>query len=203
VFHEEILNTTREGHAMTVRSPAPLLLAAACLLATNAQAAETKVPVVFSGGHETDPQDRGRPVVLVAGALGVKPEVFREAFRGVTPSKNGPPSGAEARRNKQALLKVLAPLGVTNERLDEVSDHYRYHPQAGELWPTTPAQAVATIENGAIQRIELVNAGAGYSSLPKMTVKGFETTPLEATLLFDKDFKKNGSLKSITVSRTR
>jgi hypothetical protein len=44
------------------------------------QAAEAKVPVTFSGGHETDPQDRGRPVVLVAGALGVKPEVFRKAF---------------------------------------------------------------------------------------------------------------------------
>ena len=29
----------------------------------------TQVPLVFSGGHETDPRDHGRPVVLVAGAL--------------------------------------------------------------------------------------------------------------------------------------
>jgi hypothetical protein len=166
----------------------------------TASAAETKVPVTFSGGHETDPQDKGRPVVLVAGALGVKPEVFRQAFSGVTPSKNGPPTGAEARRNKEALMKVLAPHGITNDRLDEVSDHYRYRPQAGELWPTTEAKAVAIVEDGAIKRIEITSAGAGYSSIPKMTVRGFESTKLEAVLQFDKDFKKNGSLKSIAVA---
>src|SRR5690349_14821832 len=70
-------------------------------------AAETRLPVTFSGGHETDSRDHGRPVVLVAGALGIKPEVFREAFSGVRPAKNGKPSGEEARRNKEALMKVL------------------------------------------------------------------------------------------------
>jgi hypothetical protein len=182
------------------RLPAILFLAAATLLSTAARAAETKVPVAFSGGHETDPQDKGRPVVLVAGALGVKSEVFRQAFSGVTPSKNGPPTGAEARKNKEALMKVLAPHGITNHRLDEVSNQYRYRPQAGELWPTTEAKAVAIIEDGAIKRIEITSAGAGYSSVPKMTVKGFESTKFEAKLLFDKDFKKNGSLKSIAVA---
>jgi hypothetical protein len=33
----------------------------------------TRVPVVFSGGHGTDPQDGGRPVVLIAAALGSSP----------------------------------------------------------------------------------------------------------------------------------
>src|SRR5436190_8396245 len=88
-----------------------------------------KVPVTFSGGHDTDPQDRGRPVVLVAAALGVKPEVFREAFRGVTPARGGKPTPEQARSNKEALLKVLKPYGITNERLDEVSDYYRYRPE--------------------------------------------------------------------------
>src|SRR6185503_1032034 len=104
------------------------------------------LPITFTGGHDTDPRDRGRPVVLVAAGLGVKPEVFREAFSGVTPSKNGPPSGAQARQNKAALLKVLGPLGVTNERLDEVSDFYRYQPQRGDLWRHTPAKAFAILE---------------------------------------------------------
>jgi len=73
------------------------------------QAAETKVPVTFSGGHDTDPKDHGRPVVLVAAGLGVKPEVFRKAFSGVTPARGRGPTGEEARRNKEALMKVLGP----------------------------------------------------------------------------------------------
>jgi hypothetical protein len=165
-----------------------------------ARAAEEKVPVTISGGHETDRSDGGRPVVLIAGALGVKPEVFREAFRGVTPARDGRPSGAEARRNKEALLKVLGPHGITNERLDEVSDYYRYRPQAGELWPTGEAQAVAIVENGVVKRIEVIKGGSGYSSIPKMTIKGYESTKLDGTLGFDKDFKKNGTLKTVVVA---
>ena len=61
-----------------------LSLAAAAVRVANG-ADEMKIPLTFSGGHDTDPQDHGRPVVLVAAGLGVKPEVFREAFRGVTP----------------------------------------------------------------------------------------------------------------------
>ena len=105
-----------------------MLSVAACAVAPYLHAAETTVPVTFSGGHETDPQDHGRPVGLVAAALGVKPEVFRQAFSGVTPAKNGKPSPEEAQRNKAALMKVLGPYGVTNERLDEVSNYYRYQP---------------------------------------------------------------------------
>src|SRR4051794_23144238 len=92
------------------------------------QSAETKA-LIFSGGHDTDPRDHGRPVVLIAAALGVKTEVFREAFSGVTPAGDRRPTGDEARRNKAALMKVLQPLGITNERLDEVSNYYRYQPQ--------------------------------------------------------------------------
>jgi hypothetical protein len=71
--------------------------------------------------------------VLIAAALGVKPEEFRQAFSGVTPAKGRGPTAEEARRNKDALMRVLGPLGVTNDRLDEASDYYRYRPQAGEL----------------------------------------------------------------------
>src|SRR5262245_38839813 len=108
-----------------------LMLAAVAGCARSLLAEDMKVPVTFSGGHDTDKRDGGRPVVLVAAGLGVSPDVFRKAFRGVTPAKGGPPTGEQARRNKQALLKVLGPLGVTNDRLDEVSDYYRYRPEKG------------------------------------------------------------------------
>lgn len=163
-------------------------------------AAETKVPVSFSGGHETDPEDRGRPVVLVAAALGVKPEVFREAFSGVTPARDGGPSPEQARRNKQALMKVLRPHGVTNERLDEVSNFYRYRRDRGEFWPTTPAKAHAVIEDGKVKRIEVTEPGAGYSSPPKATLQGLEGVRLETSLRFSKDLKTNGSIGSIKVA---
>jgi hypothetical protein len=165
----------------------------------SACAKEMSVPVTLSGGHETDPQDHGRPVALVAGALRVAPEVFREAFKGVTPSRNGPPSPAEARRNKQALMKVLGPHQVTNERLDEVSNHYRYRPQAGEMWPTTPAKAHAIVEDGKIKSIVVDESGSGYNSPPRAKVQGMAETQLDVSLDFGDDFAKNGSIRSITI----
>jgi hypothetical protein len=56
------------------------------LVAGEPPAGVTKVPVVFSGGHDTVVVDRGRPVVLIAAALGVPDEVFREAFSHVRPA---------------------------------------------------------------------------------------------------------------------
>jgi hypothetical protein len=158
------------------------------------EAAETKVPVSFSGGHEIGRNDLGRPVALIAAALGVKPEVFREAFSGVTPARGRGPSRDEARKNKAALMKVLAPQGVTNERLDEVSDYYRYQPQRGELWPTTPAKAYAIVEEGKIKRIVVTEPGSGYCSTPEATVKDFPDLALKMTIAFSKDLKKNGSI---------
>jgi hypothetical protein len=162
-----------------------------------------KVPISFTGGHETDRRDHGRPVVLVAAGLGVKPELFREAFRGVTPARGGPPSREQAQRNKRALLKVLGPHGVTNERLDEVSNYYRYRPQDGELWRCREAQAQAIVKDGHITRIEITDAGAGYSSRPKATIKDFEATPVEVKLHFDKDLETNGSIEAIELATAK
>jgi hypothetical protein len=164
------------------------------------QAAETKVPVTFSGGHEIGKNDFGRPVVLIAAALDVKPEVFREAFSGVTPAKGGKPSGEEARRNKAALMKVLKPHGVTNERLDEVSDYYRFQPQRGELWKTTSAKAHAVVEDGKIKKIVIEEPGSGYSSLPDVKVEGFKDAKLKVKLHLDKELKKNGGIDSIEIT---
>lgn len=163
-------------------------------------AAETKVPVSFSGGYEIGKDDFGRPVVLIAVALGVKPVVFREAFSGVTPARGRGPTGGEARKNKTALMKVLAPHGVTNERLDEVSDYYRYRPQRGELWPTIEAKAHAIVENGKIKRIVVTDPGSGYCSPPDVTVEGFENVKFTVTLKFSKDLKKNGAIAAVKLA---
>jgi hypothetical protein len=166
-------------------------------------AAETKVPVTFSGGHDIAKNDYGRPITLMAAALGVKPDEFRKAFSGVTPAHGRGPTGAEARRNKEALMKVLKPLGVTNERMDEVANYYRFRPQNGELWPTKPAVAYAIVENGKIKKFVVTEPGSGYSAPPKVTVKGFEKVPLQAQLKLVTDLKKNGGIESIEVAKDK
>lgn len=168
------------------------------MMSRTGRADEKKAPLVFTGGHDIGKNDFGRPVPLIAAALGVKPDEFRKAFSGVTPAKGGPPSGEQARKNKQALMKVLGPLGVSNERLDEVSDYYRFRPQKGELWPTTSAKGYAEIMDGNVIRLVISEGGSGYNSPPKVTVDGMAVM-LKATLHFDKDFKKNGSVQSVEV----
>jgi hypothetical protein len=170
----------------------------ACTSCGPAEAPGTKT-VTFSGGHETDPRDKGRPVVLIAAALGVEPVVFREAFSGVTPAKDRPPTKEEAQRNKEALMKVLAPLGVTNERLDEVSDHYRYKPGKDQLWKHTPAKAHAVLENGKVTRVVVTETGSGYTTPPEAKIQGMEQVKLKVTIQFSKDMSKNGSISSIEV----
>lgn len=139
-------------------------------------------------------------MALIAAALGVKGEVFREAFRGVTPARDGRPTREQARANKEALMKVLGPHGVTNERLDEVSDYYRYRPQRGELWTTTPAKAHAVVEDGKITSIIVTSPGSGYSSTPQARVKGMERVDLRVKIVFDRDLQKNGAVAKIEVA---
>lgn len=158
--------------------------------------------VTFSGGYETDPADHGRPVVLIAAALGVPAETFREAFSGVKPAgaDSGGPTQAEAEANKAALMKVLAPYGITNDRLDEVSNYYRYNGSKGEVWKRTPATASAIVENGVLKGVKITNAGSGYSSAPTVTVTGpGGKVAAKAEVAYTTDFKTNGSIKSITL----
>lgn len=161
--------------------------------------ADNKIPVTISGGHEIGKDDFGRPVVLIAAALDVKPEVFRKAFSGVTPAHGRGPTGDEARKNKDALMRVLAPHKVTNERLDEVSNYYRFRPQNKELWPVKAATAHAIVENGKIKKIVVTEPGAGYNSEPEIAVKGFDDAKFKVKLALSKDLKKNGGIASIEV----
>ena len=96
-------------------------------------------------------------------------------------------------------MKVLSPLGVTNDRLDEVSNYYRYRLQRGELWTVTPAEAYAVVEDGKVKQIVVTNPGSGYSSAPKATVQGMDRIPLKVTIRFARDLKKNGAIASVEI----
>jgi hypothetical protein len=196
-------NKGSEMHSLSsLAQPWLVLLAGAmslaCVSCGPAYPPGTKA-VIFTGGHETDPRDKGRPVILIAAALGVEPEVFREAFSGVTPAGDRKPTQEEAKKNKSALMKVLGPLGVTDERLDEVSDYYRYQPQRGDLWRHTPAQAHAVLEDGKIKRIMVTEPGSGYTTTPTAMVEGMDQVKLNVAVEFSKDMSKNGSVRSVAV----
>jgi hypothetical protein len=175
------------------------LVLAAC--ATSGAATPARISVAITGGYDTDPRDGGRPVALVAGALGVPPEVFREAFSHVKPAPAGQePDPAQVQLNKAALLQVLGPYGITNERLDAVSDHYRFNGSAGETWPRTPATATAIVTNGVITGFTITNAGSGYTSTPAVVISGSDATAT-ATIRYGADFNTNGSLTAITLTK--
>lgn len=168
---------------------------------TSGVANPSTYSVVITGGLNTDPRDKGRPVVLIAAALGVPTEVFREAFSGVTPSGlDSQPSHELAQRNKAALMKVLAPYGITNERLDEVSNFYRYNGNRTATWQKTPATATVIVTDGVVTGVTITNPGAGYSSTPTITITGpTGTVTAKAVVTNTQDFKTNGSISSITL----
>ncbi len=162
-----------------------------------AAAGSTTVTVGITGGTDTVAGDNGRPIVLVAGLLGVSPEVFRTAFSGVTPADPAQgPTTEEAQRNKAALLSVLAPYGVTNAQLDTASNTYRYNESAGQMWPHTSATAVAIVSNGVVTTIRVTDGGSGYTSAPTITLSNGRT----ATLSYGKNAATNGSVTAITLN---
>ena len=152
----------------------------------------------LAGGFQTNPVDQGRPVVLIAAALGVPEAVFRAAFTGVTPAAGGhEPDSAQVQLNKAALLKALAPYGVTNAQLDEVSNFYRYSGVNGQTWPHRAAQVTAVVTNGIVTGFTIVNGGSGYTSLPVLTLTDGRT--VTATVSYGTTLTTNGSLTALTV----
>lgn len=187
----------------------PFLIAAALVVLGGALPAAqsqqpkqvTRVPVVFSEGHDTDRRDRGRPVVLIANALGVPPQVFRDAFSHVRPAQAGTePEPRQVQANKAALMSALGKYGVTNERLDQVSNYYRYPPGRGKLWRVSPAVANALVQDGKITGYEIVSGGAGYTSPPIVSVPNMPDAKPTATLAFGKALETNGSVSAITIA---
>ena len=155
--------------------------------------------VLFSGGYETNPVDHGRPVALIASALGVEPQVFRDVFRNVKPAQFGSPTPARARANKKLLMEALGKYGITNERLDEVSDYYRYRREAGEVWTRTPATATAVVTDGQVTGFRITNPGSGYVTPPVVILAGHRDVEARATLGFTEDLRTNGHIAELTV----
>lgn len=159
-----------------------------------------RIEVLFIGGYATDPRDHGRPVVLIAAALPVTPEVFRDAFSRVKPAPAGEaPEPGQVSRNKQVLLSRLGLYGITNERLDEVSNYYRYDGRRQKLWRHTPATAFATVRHGVITRFTITDPGSGYTTAPKIQLPGRSDLNATAILSLGTNLLTNGSIKAITV----
>jgi hypothetical protein len=158
--------------------------------------------VVFSGGHDTDPVDHGRPVVLVAAALGVKTEVFREAFSHVHPAGpgSGGPTDVEARQNKAALMNALGKYGITDAQINAASNFYRYPPGSKNLWKNQPAAANALVKNGAVVGYEITSGGYGYTSPPTVSVPDIKGATPKVEVSFGKDMQNNGAVSAITIS---
>ena len=155
--------------------------------------------VIFRGGYDTDERDHGRPVSLIAAALGVDSQVFRQAFSGVNPSRMGAPSPLLARANKKTLMDALGRYGVSNERLDQVSDYYRYNGAAGETWQRSPARATSIITDGKLAGFTITNPGAGYTVAPSVNVVGHDDVEVDVRIEFGSDLTTNGRVTSLSV----
>jgi len=163
------------------------------------KADEQRIDVTFTGGFDLDRRDRGRPVALIAAALGVPDQVFRGAFSHVRPAPAGTePDQNQVRQNKDALLNALGKYGITNDRLDQVSNYYRYNGSRGEWWPYKLASGYAIVSHGLITKFVITNPGAGYSSAPRVSVPGFPNVTPNVTMSYGRDLRTNGSVASIT-----
>ncbi len=164
-------------------------------------AGERRVAVTFTGGHDTDGRDGGRPVTLVAAGMGVPADVFRQTFTHVHPAgpDRGGPTDAEARQNKRALLDGLSKYGVTDDRINAVSNYYRYVRSHGEMWRHRDATASAVVRDGRVVRFDVTDAGAGYTTPPKVSVDGVPNVTATVTLSFGTDLPTNGSIQQIVI----
>lgn len=155
-----------------------------------------RVVVEFSGGRETQPEDNGHPVTLIANALDITPQVFREAFFQFVPdAENTDTDGWK--QHLPEMMKILGPHGVTEARLTEVLDYYAGTRAGGATWPLEPAIAWATVKDGKITGFEVTTGGAGYNSPPTVNVAGHDTSGVKAELSGSNSLKQNGAVSGI------
>jgi hypothetical protein len=184
--------TTQPQAAPTTQPLSPLALG------------ERRLALKIEKGHDTDSRDHGRPVALIAAALKVPEDVFRKTFSHVHPAGpgSGGPTDAEARQNKAALMAGLSPYGVTDDRINEVSNYYRYmRKNHDDLWKHREAVAFVVVNaDDKVVRFDIVDAGAGYTTPPTVTIPDQRDVKITAKLLFGTDLPTNGSIESLTVA---
>ena len=56
------------------------------------------------------------------------------------------------------------------------------------------------VGDGKVKSVVSTEAGSGYSSPTIVTIMGMEKVPLKATLRFDKELRRNGSVESVEVA---
>jgi hypothetical protein len=96
-------------------------------------------------------------------------------------------------------MSALAKYGVTDARLNEVSNYYRYPPGRGGMWRNKPATANALVKNGTVIGYEIIDGGSGYTSPPTVSVAGMQGVTAKVDLSFGKVMESNGAVSSITV----
>jgi hypothetical protein len=173
---------------------------AACGGSAGSASATRTVAVTVSGGFVLGADDYGRPVPLYASMLGVTPAVFRQAFAGVRPDTAHDPSAAQQQTNKGALMSVLAAYDVTNARLDEVANYYRFDGTRGQTWPHRAARVEAVVSGGRVVSVRILDAGAGCTQSPTLTVPGYPATTLTATVEFTRSFATNGQVAAVAIA---
>jgi hypothetical protein len=98
-------------------------------------------------------------------------------------------------------MNALGKYGITNERLNQVSNFYRYASWNGGIWKNTPATADALVKNGAVVGYEITNGGAGYTTPPTVSVPNVSGATPKVELSYGKDMERNGAVSAITVSQ--
>jgi len=94
----------------------------------------------------------------------------------------------------------LGKYGITDDRLNAVSNFYRYPPGRGNLWKNRPAAANALVKNGAVIGFEITDGGAGYTTPPTVTVPNAKGATAKAEVSFGKDMETNGAVTAITAT---
>jgi hypothetical protein len=97
-------------------------------------------------------------------------------------------------------MSALRPYGVTNDRLDTVSNYYRYVRSRNEAWPAKPAVGYAVVRNNTVLRYVVTDGGSGYSSAPRVTVPGLPGATGTAQIAYGPLFEKNGSVSDVIVA---
>jgi len=111
------------------------------------------------------------------------------------------PGHQRVQENKAKLMRVLGPKGITNDRLDEVSDYYRYNRRFEKLWRTRPASIYAVVDEGDVIGFKIIDGGAGYTTSPSVSIPGVNTFNATVNLSFGTDLSTNGAVTAVSINQ--